>query len=132
MFGDNAYSPLTFVDLIPKLGAFDFGTNYRALFIGQHLEAKRRGFMRMRFVHDQTIIQDTDDCLGFSKLITTMQESFENISCPFVFGVIGDWGSGKTSIMRMLCDRLEISPQQGEQKDWAPRRLLWPSVWGWA
>jgi len=75
--------------------------------------------MRMRFVPDQPILQDKDDGLGFSKLVTTMQDSFQNTSCPFVYGVIGDWGSGKTSIMRMLFNRLEDHLSQGEQKDWA-------------
>jgi len=70
----------------------------------------------MKFVPDVPILQTTDDGLGFSDLVTTMEESFQHTSCPFVYGVAGDWGSGKTSIMRMLCNRLENSlPQKGRE-----------------
>ena len=65
--------------------------------------------MSMRFLPDQPITQCSQDVLGFSAFVDTIVESLQNTSCPFVFGILGEWGSGKTSIMRMIEEKMAHS-----------------------
>ena len=44
---------------------------------------------------------------------------------PLVIGIFGRWGSGKTSLMRLMQNELE-HPQTGET---VPRPTLWVNVW---
>jgi len=45
---------------------------------------------------------------------------------PFVVGVFGRWGTGKTSLLKMLAERLEAQSKQIEAK--RPRRLTLTDV----
>jgi hypothetical protein len=49
---------------------------------------------------------DRGDALGFSAYVTTMTEAIRGTDGPFFIGIVGEWGSGKTSLMRMICNRL--------------------------
>jgi len=60
----------------------------------------------------------TTDCLGFCAYVDTLAEIAAKPGItPVTIGVFGDWGSGKTSLMRMLQDRL-TDPSGGTLTVW--------------
>lgn len=50
------------------------------------------------------------DQLGFAPYITTLSSMIcdRNFKTPFCIGVYGEWGSGKTSFMRILSNKLKV------------------------
>jgi len=51
------------------------------------------------------------DLLGFDYLVDTLEVVLtEPRLLPVTVGVLGDWGSGKTSLLRMVAERLEDAP----------------------
>jgi hypothetical protein len=63
------------------------------------------------------------DCLGFTSYVDVLAEIcvHEDLA-PLTLGVFGSWGSGKTSLMRMLMDHIERPhPERTE--------VLWFNAW---
>jgi hypothetical protein len=58
--------------------------------------------MKMRFLPDEPISNLSDDLLQSRQFIDLIRMATQSTETPFVYGVLGDWGTGKTSIMRML------------------------------
>jgi ABC-type branched-subunit amino acid transport system ATPase component len=58
--------------------------------------------MRFRFVADEPIASSTRDRLGFDKVVRDVRAALTET--PFVYGLLGPWGSGKTSIQKLLQD----------------------------
>src|SRR5262249_39810698 len=58
----------------------------------------------MRFVPDTPIVRQGDDALGAGAFVGLMQRAIVRTETPFVFGLLGGWGTGKTSILSMLQD----------------------------
>jgi tetratricopeptide (TPR) repeat protein len=56
---------------------------------------------------DNEIRKATEDSLGFRALAQTLKEIVCSSETPLTIGVYGEWGSGKTSLMRMTQDLLE-------------------------
>ena len=53
----------------------------------------------------QNILNDLPtlkDCMGWEKEITRIKDRLLYCPSPHVFGIHGNWGSGKTSFMRQL------------------------------
>ena len=67
----------------------------------------------MRFLPDDPITNFQEDKLGFSKFIESFKNSIYNTETPFVYGVLGDWGVGKTSILRLLQNKLKDDISNG-------------------
>jgi hypothetical protein len=84
--------------------------------------------MKMRFRPDQSVEQLSEDRLGFQAFINTIEDAFRNTSCPFVYGIIGDWGSGKTSVMKILFDRMNTSLAVVKAAD-QPYVPIWFNAW---
>src|SRR6266566_5176044 len=54
--------------------------------------------------------ETTIDLLGFDYLVDSLEVVLtESRLLPVTVGVLGDWGSGKTSLLRMAAQRLEAS-----------------------
>lgn len=81
--------------------------------------------MKMRFLPDKPITNYLEDMLGFSEFVEILQTSIYNTETPFVYGVLGDWGTGKTSIMKLLQNRLQKDLQNGYQ----PFVPIWFNAW---
>lgn len=62
--------------------------------------------MGMHFLPDKPALIDT---LGFEAFTSQIQNALYHAKPPFVFGVLGDWGTGKTSILEQLRKKLDIN-----------------------
>ncbi len=62
--------------------------------------------MEIRFIPDRPIDYIADS-LKFLAFAETLQKAIFNTRPPFAYGVLGDWGSGKTSILNLLTHLLE-------------------------
>lgn len=69
--------------------------------------------MDFKFIPDLPIDSKFDDALGFNDFIEVLQSSIQKTETPFVYGVLGNWGAGKTSILRLLNNRIEQELQNG-------------------
>ncbi len=81
--------------------------------------------MKMRFLPDEPISNKLEDILGFYDFVGLIQTSIYHTQSPFAFGVLGDWGSGKTSVLRLLEDRFNSDFQNGSQT-FVP---IWFNAW---
>jgi hypothetical protein len=67
--------------------------------------------MQIRFVADYPISVANDDDLGFSSYAERIYTSLQETETPFVYGLLGPWGSGKTSIQRLLANKFDKAIQ---------------------
>ena len=56
---------------------------------------------------DNEIKRIAKDALGFKVFAKTLEEIVCSSETPITIGVYGEWGSGKTSLMRMTEDLLK-------------------------
>ena len=61
----------------------------------------------MKWLSDNPIESYLDDKLDFNKSSTVLQNFIINSDTPISIGINGKWGSGKTSLMRLIKERLE-------------------------
>lgn len=57
-----------------------------------------------------------NDTLGFQDGVKRLSSLIENIVPPFTIGIYGDWGSGKTSFMKLLKNHIE--KENGIKTSW--------------
>lgn len=60
----------------------------------------------MRFIPDREINLYKDDLLGTRTYADTLVDIVKTCETPFTIGLLGGWGSGKSSIVRTLQDKL--------------------------
>jgi|GEM_PF-393101 len=64
--------------------------------------------LEMHFIPDQPIENEGDDAFGFAEFVDLLHRSVAHTTPPFVYGVLGDWGAGKTSVLRLLENRFNF------------------------
>lgn len=80
----------------------------------------------MQFLPDEPIETEQDDLLHFDDFIDLVQMAIRETKPPFVYGVLGDWGVGKTSILNLLRKRFEESFGQDGPYSFIP---IWFNAW---
>lgn len=79
----------------------------------------------MRFLPDEPIKSDAQDTLDIGEFVNLIQSSIHETETPFVYGVLGDWGSGKTSAMRLLQRKIADDLENGIK----PTVPIWFNAW---
>lgn len=65
-----------------------------------------------------------DDCLGFCSYVKVLADiCVEKEIAPLALGIFGSWGSGKTSLMKMLKDTIDQFPENTKI------RSIWFNAW---
>jgi hypothetical protein len=66
------------------------------------------------------------DCLGYTSYVEVLANVCTHKDlAPLTLGIFGSWGSGKTSLMHMLQNRIERAADSGEIKT----KTLWFNAW---
>jgi hypothetical protein len=63
--------------------------------------------MKALFHPDRPIETREKDTLNFDPVVEQILNSMKSCMPPFTWGIYGDWGSGKTSLMRLLKEQME-------------------------
>jgi hypothetical protein len=82
--------------------------------------------LNMRFLSDQPIAKDEQDILGFAEFVELIRSSIHQTEPPFVYGLLGDWGVGKTSVLRLLEQQLQLELNDPKQPNFIP---IWFNAW---
>src|SRR5258708_3432637 len=69
--------------------------------------------MRLRFLSDQPIETAAEDELGFNGFVDLLRGMLAGSGTPFVYGLLGERGSGRTSALRLLETRLRQEREAG-------------------
>jgi hypothetical protein len=81
-----------------------------------------KGQRRMKLFRDTPLfddeLEDRIDSLGFSAYATTLTGAILGTEGPFAIGIVGEWGSGKTSLMRMIRKRLDEGRKEESLTVW--------------
>lgn len=80
--------------------------------------------MKIHFLPDKPIHSRVSDTLGVGEFVDLIQESIYYTDPPFVYGLLGDWGTGKTSILQLLKNRL--ANKRTNQNLFVP---IWFNAW---
>jgi hypothetical protein len=80
--------------------------------------------MKFRFVADEPIHDNASDDLGFAPFVDRIWAALADTTTPFVYGLLGPWGSGKTSVQRLLAARFRQDLAHRKTDPW-----LYLPVW---
>ncbi|MDR3636358.1 MAG: P-loop NTPase fold protein [Isosphaeraceae bacterium] len=76
----------------------------------------------MKLLKDTPLLEDESenriDSLGFSAYAGTMTDAILGTEGPFAIAILGEWGTGKTSLMRMIRNQLDKHHQQDSLTVW--------------
>jgi hypothetical protein len=70
------------------------------------------------------------DALGFDGFASLLANAIASTQGPFTVGIYGEWGSGKTSLMRLIEQRLHISSQPRHEENTIT--TAWFPAWRYA
>ena len=73
---------------------------------------------------DTEILKVTDDRFGFRDYAGVLARRAATADTPLTIGIFGRWGSGKTSLMRLIKAALPKETEKGDQL-----RSIWINVW---
>jgi hypothetical protein len=80
--------------------------------------------MKFRFVADEPIDRHDLDDLGFAPFVQRIHAALADTATPFVYGLLGPWGSGKTSVQKLLAGRFQEDLEARKADPW-----LYVPVW---
>jgi len=86
--------------------------------------------MKIRYLPDSFIEEEGKDLLGFNEFAKSTLAAIRYSEPPFTWGIYGDWGSGKTSLMKLIKGRMETdlkNPEPGSQD--ALHIPVWFNAW---
>jgi hypothetical protein len=63
--------------------------------------------MEFQYLPDINILEEKQDFLNFKEAAQRILSAIKNSRPPYTWGIYGDWGSGKTSLMRLIMKRME-------------------------
>lgn len=66
------------------------------------------------------------DALDFTPYVETLADIIQTGNTPLTIGVFGGWGSGKTSLMKMIRNGIQKSKYEGLPKDYT---VVWFDAW---
>lgn len=75
--------------------------------------------------NDQPVLDATYDRLNFSHYADVLSEVVRTADTPITIGIFGPWGSGKTSLMRLIAGQL-LERRRPDHR-WA--RVVWFNAW---
>ena len=58
------------------------------------------------FLSDNPIDSDEDDAFRHAEYVDALEQILSSVKAPWHIGIFGKWGSGKTSIIKLLFDRI--------------------------
>lgn len=85
----------------------------------------------VKIISDEPVKIDTD--FGFDAYINTISDliAYKENETPLVIGVYGPWGSGKTTLMESIKEKLETDPdyKPGTDSDFRKCKTVWFQAW---
>ncbi|MDR1016637.1 MAG: AAA family ATPase [Coriobacteriales bacterium] len=66
--------------------------------------------MSSLYTHDIPICDSADDNLGIAADAQALADLIVSVDTPFTLSIQGEWGSGKTSLMRLVAEKLAAEP----------------------
>src|ERR1043165_736851 len=79
--------------------------------------------MEFQYLPDVNILEEKEDFLNFKEAAQRILAAIKNSRPPFTWGIYGDWGSGKTSLMRLIMNRMEGELKKLNRKSSGPLGL---------
>lgn len=86
--------------------------------------------MEIRYLPDTFIEAEDKDLLGFNEFAKSTHAAIKNSQPPFTWGIYGDWGSGKTSLMKLIKGRMEKDLSDPANASPGPLHIpVWFNAW---
>lgn len=86
--------------------------------------------MSLRYLPDLPIVELEEDLLGFREAAQEALKQVWGSEPPFTWGVYGDWGSGKMSLMRLILCELERELKAADGASDLPLHVpVWFDAW---
>ncbi|XVH33802.1 KAP family P-loop NTPase fold protein (plasmid) [Haloferacaceae archaeon DSL9] len=63
------------------------------------------------FLTDDPITSEEEDSFGHIEYVDTLSEIIKNVEPPWHVGIFGEWGSGKSSIIKLLYNRIRTQSE---------------------
>jgi hypothetical protein len=83
--------------------------------------------MEVYFIPDEPVNSMTKDRLAMGRFSHKIWHAIQHTQPPFVFGVLGDWGTGKTSSLYMLKELIQLKVSEEDRTNlFVP---IWFNAW---
>jgi hypothetical protein len=86
--------------------------------------------MEFRYLPDKFIETEDKDLLNFKEFAGSTLAAIKKSEPPFTWGIYGDWGSGKTSLMKLIRNRMVNDLEAPETAPSGPLHIpIWFDAW---
>lgn len=83
----------------------------------------------IKWLSDNPIESEDEDSLAFGKVADVFSKMIIECDTPFTIGINGEWGSGKTSLMKLIKAKIETKINPDDQ---SKIRIAWFDTWNFA